>query len=111
MVPVVLGLVLTSVTAILILLADYVLKAAADTGAHTLSMPVVAGCLLYVASAVVWFIAMRHVPLGQAAVAYSMLSLVGLVGIGVIAFGEGFGWREGLGLGFALIAMALILKG
>lgn len=111
MVPVVLGLVLTSVTAVLILFADYMLKAAADTGAATLSVPVIAGCVLYVASAVVWFIAMRHVPLGQAAVAYSMLSLVGLVGIGVIAFDESFGWREGVGLGFALLAMALIVKG
>lgn len=111
MVPVMLGLALTSVTALLILLADYMLKAAADTGAATLSIPVVAGCALYVASAVVWFVAMRHVPLGQAAVAYSMLSLLGLVGIGVIVFDESFGWREGVGLGFALIAMALILKG
>ena len=110
MAPILAGMLLTGTTAAMILVADYVLKLAADTGAAATSGLVIGGSLLYLVSGLIWFLAMRHIALGQAAVAYSMISLVGLVLVGVIAFDETFRLRDALGLACALAAMALILK-
>jgi drug/metabolite transporter (DMT)-like permease len=104
------GLGFIAVTAFVVILGDYVLKLAADRGLAPLSTLVAVGVGLYAVSALLWFGAMRHLTLGQAGVAYSMLTLVALALIGALAFGERLGLRECAGIGCALTAMALMVR-
>ena len=101
------GLLFSLFTAIVVILGDVAIKIAADRAALT-SAHMGAGMVLYAASAVLWFFAMRYVSLGQAAVAYSMLTLIALFLIGAFAFDEPIGWRELAGVVCALAAMALM---
>lgn len=101
------GLLFSLFTALVVILGDVAIKIAADRSALT-STHMVFGMTLYVISAVLWFFAMRYISLGQAAVAYSMLTLIALFLIGAVAFDEPVGLREVAGIGFALLAMALM---
>lgn len=101
---------LSLLTSVIIIAADYSIKLAADGDGHIMSRPMILGTGLYIFSALLWFFTMRHIPLGQAAVAYSMFSLIGLFAIGVLAFGESAEWRDIAGIGCAIIAMALMLR-
>lgn len=101
------GLAFSLLTALVVIAGDTFIKFAADSG-RLASPAMITGTVLYAASAVMWFFAMRHVTLGQAAVAYSMLTLVALVAIGAVLFGEKVGLRETIGVGLALAAMALM---
>ncbi len=104
------GLLFSLFTALVVILGDVAIKIAADR-ASLASLHMATGMVLYAASAVLWFFAMRHVTLGQAAVAYSMLTLIALFIIGAFAFGEPMGWRELTGVAFAVAAMALMTHG
>jgi undecaprenyl phosphate-alpha-L-ara4N flippase subunit ArnF len=104
------GLGFTLVTAIVIILADLILKLAADRDHAVISALVVAACVLYAVSALLWFGAMRHVTLAQAGVAYSMFSLIALALLGALLFGETLRAREFAGLGCAVAAMALMTR-
>lgn len=99
-----------TITAIVVILGDYVLKLAADRGLTATSTLVGVGIVLYGISAVLWFAAMRHITLGQAGVAYSMLTLIALAVIGATVFGERLGARECAGIGCALTAMVLMVR-
>lgn len=101
------GLLFALGTAVIAITGDTLIKVAADREILH-SRPMMAGILLYAASAVFWYFAMRHITLGQAAVAYSMLTLVALCLIGAFAFGEPIGLREGAGISLALAAMWLM---
>jgi drug/metabolite transporter (DMT)-like permease len=104
------GLGLITFTACVVLFADYLLKLASDRGLGAFSVAVAIGVVLYAVSALLWFAAMRHVTLGQAGVAYSMLTLVALAIIGALFFGERLGFREVAGIGCALTAMVLMIR-
>lgn len=104
------GVFLSLLTSLIIIIADYSIKLAADGDGHITSRPMMFGVALYIFSALLWFLTMRHIPLGQAAVAYSMFSLIGLFAIGIFAFGESAEWRDFAGIGFAIVAMALMLR-
>ncbi len=101
------GLLFSLFTALVVILGDIAIKIAADRAALT-SLHMALGTGLYAVSAVLWFFAMRYVTLGQAAVAYSMLTLIALFVIGAFMFDEPVGPREIGGILFALIAMALM---
>lgn len=101
------GLLFSLFTALVVILGDVAIKIAADRSALT-STHMAFGMTLYVISAVLWFFAMRYISLGQAAVAYSMLTLIALFLIGAVAFDEPVGLREVAGIGCALLAMALM---
>lgn len=105
-----LGFGFIAVTAAVVIAGDFLLKLAADRGMTAVSAMVVTGIILYGISAVLWFGAMRHLSLGQAGVAYSMLTLVALALIGAIVFGERLGLRECAGIGCALAAMVLMVR-
>lgn len=94
-------------TALVVIAGDYAIKIAADRAALT-SVPMCVGVVLYAASAVLWFYAMRHVSLGQAAVLYSMLTLIALFAMGAWVFGEPVGKRELAGMACAMLAMILM---
>ncbi len=101
------GLMFSLFTALVVILGDIAIKIAADKAA-LVSPQMIVGVMLYAGSAVLWFFAMRHITLGQAAVAYSMLTLIALFLIGAIAFDEPIGMREWAGVACALAAMALM---
>lgn len=67
-----------TVTAVVVIAGDFFLKLAADRGLTAVSTLVGVGIVLYGISAVLWFAAMQHITLGQAGVAYSMLTLIAL---------------------------------
>jgi len=99
-----------AVTALVVIAGDYLLKLAADRGLPVISALVAVGIVLYAISALLWFGAMRHLTLGMAGVAYSMLTLVALALIGAVMFGERLGLRECAGIGCALTAMLLMVR-
>lgn len=98
------------VTAIVVIIGDYAIKLAADGGRPIWSGLVMLGVVLYGASALFWFFAMRHVTLAQAGVAYFMLTLIALALIGAVYFEETLRAREYAGLGCALLAMMLMSR-
>ena len=104
------GFAFTFVTAMIVIIGDFVIKLAADGQQPIWSGLVLLGCLLYGASALFWFYAMQHVTLAQAGVAYSMLTLIALAVIGVVYFDEALHLREYMGLGCALVAMMLMSR-
>ena len=110
MLPVVYGYGFAFFTAIIIIVADMMLKIAADDG-HPISHPmVVSGCVLYALSALLWFGAMQHVGLAQAGIAYAMLTLLALAAVGHVWFNEPLGLREFGGISCALLAMILMVR-
>lgn len=96
--------------ALVVIVADAVIKLAADSDHSVWSGLVFGGSVLYAMAAVLWFYAMQHVSLVQAGVAYSMLSLIALAIVGVLFFGETLHTREYLGLGLAVASMALLSR-
>ena len=107
--PLIYGLLFSLVTALLVIAGDTLIKVAADRSI-IVSKPMAAGILLYGISAICWYFALRHVGLAQAAVAYSMLTLIALALIGWYAFGETMGPREIAGLACACLAMVLMVR-
>lgn len=101
------GLMFSLMTALVVIIGDVSIKLAADRAALA-SPQMLLGAGLYLLSAILWFFALRYVSLGQAAVAYSMLTLIALFLVGWIGFGEPTGRRELVGIACALAAMALM---
>ena len=104
------GLGFSLITALVVILGDTAIKHAADSGHTALSRLVLVGVVLYAVSALLWFVAMRHVTLAQAGVAYSMFSLIALCLIGAVLFDEPIRLREGLGILVACVAMILMIR-
>ena len=96
--------------ALIVIVADYVIKVAADAGHTVSSTHVAVGVALYGIAAVVWFFSMQHVTLVQAGVAYSMLSLIALALLGALWFDEPLRLREYAGLGCACLSMVLLTR-
>ena len=103
------GFLFSLLTALLVIFGDTLIKVAADKAALS-SQPMAGGILLYAASAVCWYFTMRHMTLAQAAVAYSMLTLVALCVIGALLFDEPIRTRDALGVALALAAMWLMTE-
>ena len=101
------GLMFSLFTALVVIVGDVAIKMAADKAALA-SPQMILGMLLYAGSAILWFFAMRYVTLGQAAVAYSMITLIALFLIGALACDEPITSRELLGVACAVAAMALM---
>ena len=97
-------------TALVVLVGDYLIKVAADGEHPFTSRHVIGGVMLYGASALLWYFAMRHVTLAQAGVAFSMFSLLALCALGVFFFDETIHTREALGIGCAMLSMVLMVR-
>jgi len=97
-------------TALIVLVGDYLIKVAADGEHPFTSRHVIGGVLLYGVSALLWYVAMRHVTLAQAGVAFSMFSLLALCALGVFFFDETIRTREALGIGCAMLSMILMVR-
>ena len=96
--------------AVIVILGDVALKLAADRGHGFWSPLIAAGTALYVLSAIAWFLAMRQISLAQAGVAYAMFSLLALCALDVLAFGQRLDMRELAGIGFAVVAIVLMVR-
>jgi len=110
MLNVALGYTFTLLTAVAVIAGDYFIKVAADGAQSIYSKPFLIGSSLYVVSAVMWYGSMRYVNLAQAGVAYSMLTMLAVCVMAVVVFGEALGQREMLGIGFALLAMVMMMR-
>lgn len=110
MLSIFLGYAFALLTALTVIIGDTAIKLAADHGQPLGGHWLWAGCGLYVLSALMWFGAMQHVGLAQAGVAYSMLTLLALVLIGAVWFGEPLGLREAAGILCAVLAMVLLIR-
>ena len=104
------GLFFSLFTGLVVIVGDVVLKIAAEReGPH--GTPHRAGlrdlCRVR-RSCGSW--AMRHTTLAQAAVAYSMFTLLALAAIGAFWFKEDLGGREWAGIGFALASMVMMAR-
>ncbi len=97
-------------TAIVVLVGDYLIKVAADDGMPVTSRHVITGCLLYAGSALLWFVAVRHITLAQAGVGFSMFSLIALALLGAVYFDEPIRNREIAGIGCAMLSMILMIR-
>lgn len=97
-------------TALFVLGGDYIIKVAADNGLALTSRHMIAGCMIYGLSAILWYVAMRNISLAQAGVAFSMFSLLALCAIGVLFFDEVIYPREALGIALALVSMVLMVR-
>ncbi len=104
------GLSFACLTAVVVIFGDVLIKIAADRSGPGIWTLLGLGCLIYAASAVLWFWAMRHTTLAQAAVAYSMFTLLALAVIGAVWFKESLAAREWAGIGCALASMALMAR-
>ncbi|MEO1949934.1 MULTISPECIES: hypothetical protein [Thioclava] len=95
---------------LIVIAGDFVLKSAVDKG-HALHSPsVFLGCVLYAASAAGWFLALRHVSLAQTGVASALFTLMALVTMGVVLFGEKLALREVFGIAMAVGSMLLMAR-
>lgn len=97
-------------TSMVVIAGDTILKFAADAEKSMHSPLVLIGSAVYAMSAIFWFLAMRHMTLGQGGVVFSMLTLLALCLIGAVWFGERIGVREAMGIAFALLAMLLMVR-
>ena len=104
------GLSFALLTGLVVIFGDVVIKIAADRNGPGIVGLLGLGCLIYAASAVLWFWTMRHATLAQAGVAYSMFTLLALAVIGAVWFKETLAMREWAGIGCALASMALMAR-
>lgn len=88
--------------------ADYLLKLASQRSGWMYSVEFAAGATLYGLTAAGWVVAMRHMTLAGLGVAYSILMMLLLAGLGVIAFRESLTGRDVLGLVLAVAALGLM---
>ena len=96
--------------ALIVIIGDTILKHAADKGHSIISPHIALAVGLYAVSAIAWFLAMRHITLAQAGVAYTMFSLLALCAIGALLFGEPLRLREWAGIGCAVAAILLMVR-
>ncbi len=104
------GFGLSLFTALVVIFGDYLIKVAADGGMPVTSRLVLAGCLLYAISALLWYASLRHVTLAQAGVGFSMFSLIALAIIGAVYFDEPLYRREIAGICCAVVSMFLMVR-
>lgn len=102
------GLAITGFAVATAIVADYFIKVASQRDESLLTASFMVGAGLYVLSAGGWLFAMKTMTLAQVGVVYSVVTILALTAMGVIWFGETLGWREWLGILFALLSVALM---
>jgi undecaprenyl phosphate-alpha-L-ara4N flippase subunit ArnF len=102
------GIAVTGFAVATAIVADYFIKVASQREPSLLTASFALGAGLYVLSAVGWLFAMKTMTLAQVGVLYSVVTILALTAMGVVWFGETIGWREGLGIVFALLSVVLM---
>lgn len=89
---------------------DYFLKLA-SLADHPLRSPwLAAGALLYAISALGWVYAMQHLKLAAIGVIYALGTILMLMSLGVLVFGETLNTLEVAGIGLAVLAILLLTR-
>ncbi len=104
------GIAITGFSVATAIIADYFIKVASQKEASLLTWSFLIGASLYVLSAGGWLFAMKTMTLAQVGVVYSVVTILALTAMGVIWFEEVLGWREGLGIFFALLSVLLMSR-
>ncbi len=104
------GYLYCALATLVVILGDYCIKLAAERDLPPMSWPVLAGFLLYGASALGWYMAMRSITLAQVGVAFSAFSILALCAMGVFLFDEQLAPREYLGILAALLSLVLMAR-
>ena len=104
------GYIYCAIATFVVIAGDYFLKTAADRSLSLDSPLFVIGCGLYAASAIGWYLAMRHIMLSQIGVTFSMFTLLALCAMGVMFFDEKLDVREYFGIVLALISLLLMAR-
>lgn len=89
------------------LLADYSIKKASITDPKAVSY-YLCGLICYAAGGGIWYYVFKERPMSQVGVIYPISNAIGLVLMGVLAFGEPFTLRMGLGLALGLAAILVM---
>ncbi|MEO1324605.1 MAG: transporter [Pseudomonadota bacterium] len=91
------------------LIGDYYVKLASLKGGLG-GIALVAGSGFYMASAVGLMFAMRHWSLASVGVAYAVLTILAMTGLGVFVFGEKLSAREIVGVLLAFASLACVAR-
>ena len=89
---------------------DYFLKRASERPSALTTLEFGLGALLYMATALGFVVAMRHMSLTAIGVWYAVLTVLLMTALGVLAFGERLDGREATGVVMALGAIALLAR-
>ena len=90
-------------------LGDYLLKIAGSS-ATIRAKPLIAGILIYGATAFGWVYAMRHLKLATLSVVFTLSMLIFAAALGAIVFGERLNRAEYVGILLAAEAMVLLCR-
>ena len=100
-------LILCAVT-ITTLLGDYGIKVASGKPDGLFSKTFILGAVLYSMPAIGWYFLMKSNSLAMIGVLFSASTVIFLAMLGVLVFKEAFGWREGIGISLAVLAVAVM---
>lgn len=87
---------------------DFFLKRASGQSQAVVSVDFALGSLLYMASALGFVYAMRHMSMASIGVWYAVLTVLFMTALGVFAFDERLSWNEVAGIGMAISAIVLM---
>lgn len=96
------------IVTVVTLVGDYFIKVASGKLNGLLTPTFAIGLVFYGLPAIGWFYLMRSHALSVIGVLYSAATILLLTGLSIFVFKEGFGWREGLGVTLALLAVTVI---
>jgi len=95
--------------ALVTVLGDYFLKIA-GSGVTIRTKPLMAGIVIYGATAFAWVYAMRHLKLATLSVVFTLSMLIFAAALGAIVFGERLNRAEYVGILLAAEAMVLLCR-
>ena len=95
--------------ALVTVLGDYFLKIAASSLTFR-AKPLIAGIVIYGATAFAWVYAMRHLKLATIGVIYSVCMILLLTGMGVFLFDESLNRYEVAGIVLAIASILLLSR-
>lgn len=90
------------------LFGDYCIKVASGRQDGLFSKTFVLGAILYSIPAIGWYYLMKNNSLAMLGVLFSVSTVILLAALGVFVFKEAFGWREGVGITLAVLAVVVM---
>ena len=95
--------------ALVTVLGDYFLKLAANS-ATLRAKPLIAGIVIYGATAFAWVYAMRHLKLATLSVVFTISMLLFATALGAFVFGERLNRVESVGIVLGVVSVLLLYR-
>ncbi len=89
---------------------DYFINLAGEGPKYVYLKYLILGMLIYAASGIGWFFAMKHVRLGTLGAVFSITTVLLLVFMGTVLFHEKLSTQEFAGIGAAIAAIVLLSR-